>query len=58
VTSPLRTPPPRCIQYVWFFVMNFVYVWLLIGFGSLTRLAFFTKTSYSLQFVSWVLLGL
>lgn len=34
-----------------FFCLNYVYVWLLIGFGSAVGLNFFRKTDYSLQLV-------
>lgn len=43
------------IQYTWFFAINFVYVWVLIGFGSLIGLSFFTATSYGFQFVFYLL---
>ena len=43
------------VQYVWYFVMNLVYVWILIGMGSAIGLAFFTKTDYSFQFVFYLL---
>lgn len=43
------------IQYVWFFLINFVYSWVLIGFGSLIDLAFFRLTQYSFQFVFYLL---
>lgn len=43
------------VQYMWYFVMNFIYVWILIGIGSAINLAFFTQTSYSFQFVFYLL---
>ena len=43
------------VQYVWYFVMNLVYIWILIGMGSAINLAFFTKTDYSFQFVFYLL---
>ena len=43
------------IQYVWYFTMNLIYVWILIGMGSAIDLAFFTKTDYSFQFVFYLL---
>ena len=43
------------IQYMWFFVVNMIYVWILIGAGSAINLAFFTLTSYSFQFVFYAL---
>ena len=43
------------IQYMWFFVVNMIYVWILIGAGSAINLAFFTLTSYSFQFVFYTL---
>ncbi|KAL4523256.1 hypothetical protein Ndes2437B_g00384 [Nannochloris sp. 'desiccata'] len=43
------------IQYVWYFLVNMVYVWILIGVGSAIQLAFFTKTEYSFQFVFFLL---
>jgi len=43
------------IQYVWYFVINLVYTWVLIGVGSAIGLAFFTKTQYSFQFVFYFL---
>ena len=43
------------VQYVWYFTMNLVYVWILIGMGSAIDLSFFTKTDYSFQFVFYLL---
>lgn len=43
------------VQYMWYFVMNLIYVWILIGMGSAIDLAFFTKTDYSFQFVFYLL---
>ncbi|EFN50493.1 hypothetical protein CHLNCDRAFT_141395, partial [Chlorella variabilis] len=43
------------IQYCWFFVINFTFTWILIGFGSLINLSFFRLTSYSFQFVFYLL---
>jgi ABC-type multidrug transport system ATPase subunit len=43
------------VQYVWYFAMNLIYIWILIGIGSAIDLAFFTKTSYSFQFVFYLL---
>ena len=43
------------IQYGWYFLVNTIYVWILIGFGSAIQLAFFTKTEYSFQFVFYFL---
>lgn len=43
------------IQYLWYFLINMVYVWILIGFGSAIQLAFFTRTDYSFQFVFYFL---
>ncbi len=38
-------------QYVYFLCLALVYSWMLIAFGSVIGLSFFTKTSYSLQAV-------
>ena len=54
ISSPL---PHACLQYGWFFLVNFVFTWILIIFGSIIRLNFFTKTDYSFQFVSGSLGG-
>jgi ABC-type multidrug transport system ATPase subunit len=43
------------IQYLWYFLVNMVYVWILIGVGSAIQLAFFTRTEYSFQFVFFLL---
>lgn len=43
------------IQYLWYFVINYVYVWILIGIGSAINLAFFRLTSYSFQLVFYLL---
>lgn len=43
------------IQYCWFFVVNFVFVWILIIFGSGINLSFFRRTNYSFQFVFYLL---
>jgi len=43
------------IQYLWYFVVNMIYVWILIGVGSAIQLAFFTRTQYSFQFVFFLL---
>lgn len=43
------------VQYMWYFMMNLIYVWILIGMGSAIDLAFFTKTDYSFQFVFYLL---
>ncbi len=43
------------IQYLWYFLVNMVYVWILIGVGSGIQLAFFTRTEYSFQFVFFLL---
>lgn len=43
------------IQYLWYFLINMIYVWILIGFGSGIQLAFFTRTQYSFQFVFYLL---
>lgn len=37
----------RIIQYVWFFVLNFLYSMVLIGIGTAVDLAIFRLTSYS-----------
>lgn len=37
------------VQYCWFFVVNFVFVWILIIFGSGINLSFFRRTDYSFQ---------
>jgi ABC-type multidrug transport system ATPase subunit len=43
------------IQYLWYFLVNMIYVWILIGVGSAIQLAFFTRTEYSFQFVFFLL---
>lgn len=43
------------IQYLWYFAINFIYTWILIGIGSAINLSFFTRTSYSFQFVFYFL---
>mmetsp|Transcript_12375 Transcript_12375/g.35287 ORF Transcript_12375/g.35287 Transcript_12375/m.35287 type:complete len:983 (+) Transcript_12375:143-3091(+) len=43
------------IQYLWYFTLNLIYVWILIGMGSAIDLAFFTKTDYSFQLVFYLL---
>lgn len=48
---PTLSSPPNCPQYTWFFLLNFVFSWILILFGSLINLSFFRRTSYSFQFV-------
>ena len=43
------------IQYSWYFVINFIYSWVLIGAGTAIKLSFFTRTDYSFQFVFYLL---
>lgn len=43
------------IQYIWYFIINTVYVWILIGIGTAIDLAFFKFTSYSFQLVFYLL---
>jgi hypothetical protein len=43
------------IQYAWYFALNLAYTWVLIGVGSAIGLSFFTRTSYSFQFVFYFL---
>lgn len=43
------------IQYIWYFIMNYIYVWILIGVGTAINLSFFTLTDYSFQFVFYLL---
>lgn len=43
------------IQYIWYFMINLIYVWILIGIGTAINLAFFKLTSYSFQFVFYLL---
>jgi ABC-type multidrug transport system ATPase subunit len=43
------------IQYSWFLLVNFLYSWVLIGFGSAIDLSFFTLTEYSFQLVFYFL---
>lgn len=43
------------IQYIWYFIINFIYTWVLIGVGTGIGLSFFTRTSYSFQFVFYFL---
>ena len=39
------------IMYSWYFMVNLVYTWILIGVGSAIQLSFFTRTDYSFQIV-------
>lgn len=47
--------PYWCIQYFWYFMTNLIYAWVLIGAGTAIQLSFFTRTSYSFQFVFYFL---
>lgn len=55
---PCTQPPsPRIIQYVWFFILNFLYSMVLIGIGTAVDLAIFRLTSYSYLVVSKIGVG-
>lgn len=43
------------IMYSWYFTVNLIYTWILIGVGSAIQLSFFTRTDYSFQFVFYFL---